>query len=156
MKRKAAPARARRRSSRVLLALLDEARPRTDRSFVRRVVRAVLQFSDRLEMPVSLLITDDAGIAALHATHLGDPSPTDVMSFSIDDTAEVVVSAETARRVARQRGHRAEAELALYIVHGILHAVGFDDGQPRARRRMRAAEREVLQRLRLTVAEVDA
>jgi probable rRNA maturation factor len=105
---------------------------------------------------VSLLVTDDAEIAALHEQFLGDPTPTDVISFAIDEGAELVVSKETARRRAREHRHSIRAELALYVVHGILHKTGFDDIKARDRVRMRAAEREVMRRLRLRVHPVDA
>lgn len=138
------------------LQLLDRGRPRTPVAFVREVVRAVLAFGGRPEMPVSLLLTDDAEIGALHDEHLGDPSATDVMSFELDGEAEIVVSVETARRVARARGHAARAEIALYIVHGLLHTLGYDDVRVRDRRRMRSAEQVVLQQLGLQVSAVDA
>lgn len=140
----------------VQLAVLDRTRPPMSIRFLRRVVAETLLFVGRPEMPVSLLLTDDREIARLHATHLGDASPTDVISFAIDDEAELVVSRETARRVARTCGHQPRAEVALYIVHGILHTTGFDDVRARDRVRMRAAEREVLRRLRLVVGAVDA
>jgi probable rRNA maturation factor len=142
-----------RRHPRVELA--DRFRPRTQRAFVVRVVAATLAHVARPELEVSLLLTDDAEIAGLHGEFLGDPTPTDVLSFAIDDGAEVVVSVETARRVARRSGHSLRAEVALYIVHGILHAVGFDDVRARDRRRMREAERAILDRLGLRVGEVD-
>lgn len=145
-----------RRSPRLQLEVVDRGRPRTDPAFVRRVVRTTLQFARRPELPVSLLITDDAEIAALHARFLGDATPTDVISFLLDDAAELVVSRETARRSARTHGHTIRAELALYIVHGILHLTGFDDVRARDRVRMRAAENEVMHRLRLRVRPVDA
>ena len=87
---------------------------------------------------------------------MGNPSPTDVMSFEMGNGAEVVVSVETARRVATKHGTSMRAEVALYIVHGILHTVGFDDKDLVARRAMREAEREILTRLRLEVRDVDA
>ena len=138
------------------LEVVDRARPRTDPAFLRRVVRETLRFVERPDLHVSLLITDDVEIGALHARHLGDPSPTDVISFSIDGSAELVVSRETAARTARAQGHTVRAELALYVVHGILHTTGFDDVRARDRVRMRAAESEVMRRLRLRVGPVDA
>lgn len=138
------------------LQLLDRGRPRTPVAFVRDVVRAVLAFGERPDMPVSLLLTDDAEIGVLHDQHLGDPSATDVMSFELDGEAEIVVSVETARRIAEERGHEARAEIALYIVHGLLHTLGYDDVRVRDRRRMRRAEQVVLQRLGLRVHAVDA
>ncbi len=146
----------RRRRPRLRLEVQDRGRPRVDRAFVRRVVATTLAFVSREDLGVSLLLTDDAEIAALHAAHLGDATATDVISFALDDGAEIVVSKETARRVARESGHTTRAEIALYIVHGILHTTGFDDVRARDRVRMREAEREVMRRLRLSVRAVDA
>jgi probable rRNA maturation factor len=92
----------------------------------------------------------------LHGEHLGDPTPTDVMSFLVDDAAEIVVSVQTAARVAKRLGHAVRAEIALYVVHGLLHTLGFDDVRVRDRQRMRVAEREVLATLGLEVHAVDA
>lgn len=139
-----------------MLELLDRYRPRTPRAFVERVVAAVRAHVGRPDLDVSLLLTDDAEIAALHQRHLGDPAPTDVMSFELDGAAEVVVSVETARRVARAAGRSMRAEVALYVVHGILHTVGFDDVRAGDRRRMRDAERAILESLGLRVRDVDA
>lgn len=139
-----------------MLELVDRFQPRTERKFVERVVTAALAHAGRPDFEVSLLLTDDAEIAQLHEDFMGDPAPTDVMSFEMGDGAEVVVSVETARRVATKHGTSMRAEVALYIVHGILHTVGFDDKEPVARRAMREAEREILTRLRLEVRDVDA
>ena len=140
---------------RTRLEVVDRGRPRTPRPFLLRVVRAALAHGGRPDLPVSLLLTDDAGIGALHAQWFGDPTPTDVISFLVDGQAELAVSVTTARRVARERGHAVRAEVALYVVHGLLHVLGHDDTTPRARARMRSAEREVLAALRLAVAPVD-
>jgi probable rRNA maturation factor len=145
-----------RRRAGLHLEVVDRGRPRTDPAFLRRIVRTTLQFVQRPGWVVSLLITDDAEIAALHGQFLGDATSTDVISFLLDDGAEVVVSRETARRSAREHGHTIRAELELYIVHGILHTTGFDDVRTRDRVRMRAAESEVMQLLRLRVRPVDA
>lgn len=142
-------------AERLQFELLDRGRPRTPVAFVRKVVQATLAFAERPDLPVSLLLTDDAEIAALHDVHLGDPTPTDVMSFELDGGAEIVVSVETARRVARSKGHAPLAEIALYVVHGLLHTLGFDDVRARDRRRMRRAERAVLAALELHVHAVD-
>ncbi|MCR9248451.1 MAG: rRNA maturation RNase YbeY [bacterium] len=140
---------------RLQLEVLDHGRPRTERAFLRRVVRAALAHGRREDMPVSLLLTDDAEIARVHADYLDDPTPTDVISFDIDGSAELVVSVETARRTAKELGHTVRAEVALYVVHGILHVCGYDDHRPKDRARMRRAEREVMRALRLQVHEVD-
>lgn len=144
------------RGRRAPVAIVDRGRPRSDAAFLRRVARAALAHGGKPALPVSMLLTDDAEIARLHAQFLGDPTPTDVISFGFDDGAELVVSVETARRVAREQGHRWRDEVALYVVHGLLHVCGHDDHAARARARMRRAERAVLATLGIRVAPVDA
>ncbi|MHC4077904.1 MAG: rRNA maturation RNase YbeY [Planctomycetota bacterium] len=139
----------------VLVEVVDRCRPRSDRRFVEKVVKTTLAFVQRPGLKVSVLLTDDAEIARLHGEFLGDPSGTDVLSFPMDDGVDVVVSVERARREAKARGHTIKAELALYLVHGLLHACGYDDGDDGDRARMRKAEQEVLQRLDLRVAPIE-
>lgn len=138
-----------------MLEVTDKCQPRTERALIERVVTAVRDYVGRPELEVSLLLTDDAEIAELHQQFLGDPTPTDVMSFAMDNGAELVVSVETATRVAQEAGHDVSAEVALYIMHGILHTVGYDDVDDEDRRRMRAAERAILAQLQLNVRAVD-
>ncbi|MGK0155095.1 MAG: putative rRNA maturation factor [Neolewinella sp.] len=139
-----------------MLEITDRFRPRTERALVERVVAAVRDYVERPDLEVSLLLTDDKEIGELHEQFLDDPSPTDVMSFEMDDGAELVVSVETAQRVANEAGHEVAAEVALYIVHGMLHTVGFDDIEDDDRLRMRDAERAIMLRLQLVVRAVDS
>lgn len=138
------------------LLVTDRGRPRSDRAFLRRVVRAALEHGGVPQMPVSLLLTDDEEIGRIHDDFLGDPSPTDVISFALDGQAELVVSVETAARCAKEHGHSVKDEVALYVVHGLLHLCGHDDKGARDRARMRKAERAVLATLGIDVADVDA
>lgn len=126
-----------------------------DPDFVPRVVAAALAFTGREDCEVSLLLTDEAEIASVHGRFMGDPTATDVISFPMEEGVDMVVSVERAERESAARGHAFEAELALYIVHGILHVGGFDDTTDAARSRMREAERSVLASLGLRVAPVD-
>jgi probable rRNA maturation factor len=139
-----------------MLEINDRFLPRTEHALVERVVAAVRDYVERPDLKVSLLLTNDHEIGELHEQFLGDPSPTDVMSFEMDGGAELVVSVETAQRVAVEAGHAVEAEVALYIVHGMLHTVGFDDIDDDDRRRMRVAERAIMKRLQLAVRAVDS
>ncbi len=137
------------------LSLTDRFEPRTPRSVIEEAVRATLAFVDQPQREVSILLTDDDEIARIHGEFLDDPTPTDVISFEVDDTIDLVVSVECARRKARELGHTIRAEVALYIVHGMLHACGFDDHDDDERARMRVAEREVLARIGRHVTPVD-
>ena len=137
------------------LEMVDRHRPRTERRFVAEVVAATLESVGRPELEVSLLLTDEREIARIHRRHLGLRSATDVLSFSVDGRAEIVISVERARRQARRMGHTIRAEIALYIMHGILHLCGHDDKAPRERRAMRAAEEQILSSLGLRITPVD-
>ncbi|MCA8942058.1 MAG: rRNA maturation RNase YbeY [Planctomycetes bacterium] len=137
------------------LSVTDRFEPRTERGFVERVVRAVLDFAGEPQREVSLLLTDDREIARIHGEFLDDPTPTDVISFDLGDTIDLVVNVQRAQERASELGHEVGAEIALYIVHGVLHAFGYDDHEANDRARMRVAEREVLSRLDQRVTPVD-
>ena len=128
---------------------------RPERELATRAAAAARVVGRREEVPVSLLLTDDAEIARLLGGFLGDLTETDVISFDIDGTAEVVVNVERAAREATRRGVSRADELALYVVHGVLHVCGFDDIESKDRARMRVAEREVLVTLGVRIAVVD-
>jgi len=101
---------------------------------------------------ISLAVVDDATIARLHEEYLQQSDPTDVLSFALEQgegclEGEVVVSAETAARRAPEFGFEAEDELLLYVVHGCLHLVGYDDASPEQRAEMRRREQSALKRL---------
>ncbi len=74
------------------------------------------------EVEVSLV--DDATIARVHGEFLGDATPTDVITFA---HGEILISTETARRQAAEYGEAPGRELALYLIHGLLHLNGHED-----------------------------
>jgi probable rRNA maturation factor len=119
---------------------------------IAAAAEAALAHGGRSGVELGLVLVDDAALCALHERWMGDPSPTDVLSFELGEelggpAGEVYVSVECARRVARERALDPASELLLYVVHGVLHLCGYDDREPADRRRMRAAERKVLARL---------
>lgn len=82
---------------------------------------------------ISVAVVDDETISGVHEEFMNDPSTTDVISFDLTDdgdpapTFEMVVNADMAARMADEMGHSAEEELLLYVLHGLLHNLGFDD-----------------------------
>lgn len=139
------------------IAISNQAKScKIDRNLVRRAIRLILKRAGIETAEVSVAIVTDAMIAELHEQYLGEKGPTDVLSFPLENDdrhleGEIVVSAETAENWANRIGWPSENELLLYIVHGTLHLVGYDDQTPSARRKMRQAEKTVFQELGLAV-----
>jgi probable rRNA maturation factor len=120
---------------------------------------------------VSLLFVDEAAIAALNERFLSRPGPTDVLAFPVEDDpvstgrfpdmggtgpgsdpdeepplllGDVVVCPAVARANAAERGEAYEDELALLVVHGLLHLLGLDHEAEAEAEAMEALERELL------------
>lgn len=94
---------------------------------------------------LSILVLDETAMASLHEQWMDLPGPTDVMSFpqdALDDApgvggphgptllGDVVLCPTVAAAQAAQAGHSADSELFLLTVHGILHLLGYDHGEP--------------------------
>jgi probable rRNA maturation factor len=104
---------------------------------------------------LTLTFVDAEEIAALNHEHMGVTGPTDVLSFPLDadlDAADVaaavgpvllgdvVVCPAVASEAAPTHAGTLDDELALLVVHGILHVLGHDHAEPDETDRMRAAE----------------
>jgi len=100
---------------------------------------------------ISIAIVDDNEIRKLNREFLNSKAATDCLSFDLSDDEkgqkifDLVVNGEMAVRQANLRGHSSEAELALYITHGLLHNLGFDDTTQNQARKMHETEDEILQ-----------
>ncbi len=98
-----------------------------------------------------MIVTDDA-IQALNALWRGKDKPTDVLSWPqsepdeplTEQLGDVVISRDTAERQARARGWELEDELALLLVHGILHLLGHEDDTEAGSEKMKEVERRIL------------
>jgi probable rRNA maturation factor len=121
---------------------------------IRRLAGRVLRAACPEGADLSVLLVDDAAMTRLNAAWRGRRRPTDVLSFSQVEgggpvapgvtIGDVVISLETARRQARERGRPLGEEVGALLVHGVLHLLGYDHEQgPAAARRMLAREREV-------------
>jgi probable rRNA maturation factor len=126
-----------------------------DRGRMREVARAVLDGEDVADYEISLAFVDNATIHRLNKRYLDHDEPTDVLSFPLSDPSspklagELVLGAEVARDQAAARGHDVQAELALYVIHGLLHLCGHDDTTETAAAVMRERERHYLRQFGL-------
>src|SRR4051812_44343508 len=116
----------------ISIATPQEAVP-IDRGRMREVVRAVLDGEGIADAEISLAFVDNATIHRLNKQFLNHDEPTDVLSFPLSEpnsrklAGELVIGAEVALAQAGEYGHDFQAELALYVIHGLLHLCGHDD-----------------------------
>lgn len=102
---------------------------------------------------LTLTFVDAAEIAALNAEYLGKAGPTDVLSFPLDDEpipgvptllGDVVISPAVANAQFAEHAGTLDDELALLVVHGVLHVLGHDHADADDAAVMRTRERELL------------
>ena len=114
--------------------------------FIKRLIRYVLKeeaAAGRGE--IALCVADDREIHRLNKTYLGKDRPTDVIAFNLSGEeaelrADIIVSAETARAYSRKFHTKPAYELYLYVIHGVLHVLGYDDRTERQRNTMHKRE----------------
>ncbi len=129
----------------------------------------------RGDCELAMTFVDETTIAELNKEFLGEDGPTDVLAFPIDDEivesgrspdsgsagpdrpdvepgevpillGDVMVCPTVAARNAADRNRSTDDEVALLVVHGILHVLGMDHAEPEETQRMQARERELLGR----------
>ena len=122
-----------------------------DRKRMRRVTETVLSGERIDNAEIGLAFVDNQTIQQLNRRYLQHDEPTDVLSFPSGDGpgnklgGELVIGAEVARAEAESRGHSLDAELALYVIHGLLHLCGYDDSNEAMAAVMRRRQAELLE-----------
>ncbi|MBP7748132.1 MAG: rRNA maturation RNase YbeY [Phycisphaerae bacterium] len=126
---------------------------------LRRVAHYAVTAEGFRSGQLTIVVVGSRTMAALHRRFAGAGGTTDVLTFDYGAEAgpgrldaEVYVCADVAQQRAARRGGTlaaARAELALYVVHGILHLAGYDDHTARDFERMHAREDQLLERLGL-------
>ena len=110
---------------------------------------------------LSMVLLDLNSMADLHMRWMDLPGPTDVMSFPMDELepggrpdapepgpavlGDIVLCPEFAAEQAAAAGHSLGHELALLTIHGVLHLLGFDHGEPAEEKEMFALQRQLLE-----------
>ena len=121
---------------------------------------------------LSLLLVDVDAMEKLHVRWMGEPGPTDVLAFPMDELdlrgsrgvghglgshepddadepgpsvlGDVVLCPVVAERQAREAGHSTADELSLLCTHGVLHLLGYDHGDPEEHAEMFGLQGELL------------
>ena len=133
-----------------------------DPEHLRQLAEAVL-FAEGFppEAEVSITLVEDDEMAAWNSRALGQPGPTDVLSFPVETLrpgkvpdsvadgppiliGDVVIAPDYVRRQADQYGVVADDEIALMVAHGILHLLGYDHEEDVDAELMEKRERDIL------------
>jgi probable rRNA maturation factor len=142
----------------------DEFRGEVGKGPVKEIVRNVLK-AERMTPPyeVSLVFTDSATVRHLNREYRRVDEYTDVLAFrmlpadgenpsfalppdGVTRLGEVIISYPQALAQAKEQGHASERELALLVIHGLLHLLGYDHEVPEEERKMRNREEQLLQK----------
>jgi probable rRNA maturation factor len=115
---------------------------------VQRLAKHVIGLEGREYDEVAINFVDVPAICKLHEQYFNDPTPTDCISFPMDDLdelgyrvmGEIFVCPEVAIKYAESKHADPYDEISLYVVHGLLHLMGYDDIKIKDRKEMRKAE----------------
>jgi len=143
----------------------EEFRGVVNQGWARRITQTVLK-TEGVVPPyeVSLVFTDSETVKQLNRDYRGVDEPTDVLAFYMlpqkeeaDDSfalppdgvtrlGEIIISYPQAVEQAREQGHATEKELALLVIHGILHLLGYDHEAAEEESKMKEREKVLLEK----------
>ncbi|HSH58586.1 MAG TPA: rRNA maturation RNase YbeY [Acidimicrobiales bacterium] len=127
------------------------------------LARSVLEAEDVTDAAeLSMAFVDEESMAELNQRFAGEEGPTDVLAFPIDDTdpgdgtpamlGDLVICPAVAARNSAHHAGTYEDEVALLVVHGILHLMGMDHEDALEAQLMQRRERELLARFQAASA----
>ena len=122
-----------------------------DAERIELAVNQIVEEAGVVSGDVSVAVVDDPTIHELNVQYLNHDYPTDVISFVLERReehleGEIIVSVAAAVELAADYGWDWSHEFLLYVIHGCLHLVGYDDKDPQAKIVMQQAERRHLAR----------
>jgi probable rRNA maturation factor len=124
---------------------------------VKKIVAEVIAYENRHCDEVTVHFVTTKKISELHQDFFQDPTTTDCISFPMDEDdldigykilGEIFVCPKTAIDYAASHNTTALEETTLYIIHGLLHLMGYDDLEPKMKAAMRRAEKKHMNHLR--------
>ena len=127
-----------------------------DKKRIKKIVRNVLKL-EKKDAELNVVFTDNKRIKEINKTFLGHDYATDVITFAYDEpslnkvflnestiTGEIIISVEMAKKLAQKHDCAVEGEIALYLVHGLLHLFGYNDKQRKEAKKMHQREGKLL------------
>lgn len=110
---------------------------------MKRLVRFILETCNVSYEDIAIYFVGKRKIAHLHDEFFQDPTPTDCITFPFDKKflGEIFVCPKVAKEYDPKKPY---LETTLYIIHGILHLLGFNDIQKKERAKMVLKQRRLL------------
>lgn len=120
---------------------------RIKNSWIKQIVKETLKQEEVLDGEVSIVLGDDALLQRLNKEYRGVDKPTDVLAFEWSQTlnvecssafhiqgltpplGEIIISLDAVTRQAKEYNHSFEEELAILLIHGGLHILGYDHSE---------------------------
>jgi probable rRNA maturation factor len=143
--------------------LIDESlEANLNASWLQGIARQILVAEGAgAEVELGLVIATEERVKQLNRDYLGRDEPTDVLAFSAREVGadlppfvqppdgvlhlgEVIIAYPQAVIQAEEHRHSIKKELAILIIHGVLHLLGYEHDKPDLERQMRAREAELL------------
>ncbi len=121
---------------------------------IRRITKSILTYLNLGGKDISLVFCDNKVIREINKTYLKRNRPTDVIAFNLSDEftpqfmGEVFISVEEAIHNSEIFGTSPDTEVVLYIIHGILHLIGYKDKLRNEKIKMEKKQNEILRYLR--------
>lgn len=125
---------------------LDHATLSVDAKVVQRLVAYVIAAEGHTPGEIGIILTDHATVLALNESYLDHHYHTDVISFVYHDSpahpieGEVYIDLDTANERYTEFDSSFEQEALRYVVHGVLHLLGYDDATPEDKQTMHGLE----------------
>ena len=137
------------------LSLFNRQRKRKiDLRLLRRIVLDCLEALLKVEFELGIKIVSSAEMARVNEQYLQHAGPTDVITFNHLDIeqqnrihGDIYVCIEEAMIQAKRFGTSWQEELVRYVVHGMLHLLGYDDRTERLRQAMKRVQDELVDRI---------
>jgi probable rRNA maturation factor len=138
--------------------------PAIHTELLQLAITATLQKFNRLDVDLTLRLTNDSEMEMLNRAFRDEPKTTDVLSFNEDYTdpetgrfylGDIVISVDRAAIQAANQGHSLDAECAFLSIHGTLHLLGFDHYEPEEKAVMWAAQDDLFQTVMTNYEERD-
>lgn len=118
---------------------------------VPQIVHSVLHIENVTCDELMVYFVDESTLCELHQKHFNDPSPTDCISIQVDPPnskpcflGEIFISPKAAIDFCKEKKDLVYEEITLYLVHGLLHLIGYDDIESEDRKKMRLAEKKCM------------